>query len=84
MTFSFEDIFVVDEVGKKFEKVKNLLISLYDYNKDLDTKIGCCGSSSSVGKSSIVDSRKFDENVGFSKLSIVAKFKQRIEKDYCV
>lgn len=84
VTFCFEDIFVIDEVGKKSEKVKNLLIRLYEYYKDLDTKIGGCGSSSDVGKSSIVDSRKFDKKVGFSKLSSVAKFKQRIGKYDCV
>ncbi|KAH9698266.1 BED-type domain-containing protein [Citrus sinensis] len=44
--FCFEDIFVIDEVGKKSEEVKNLLIRLYEYYKDLDTRIGGCGSSS--------------------------------------
>ena len=78
MTFCFEDIFVIDKVGKKTEKVKNLLIRLYDYYKDLDTKIDGCGSSSSVGKSSVLYSRNFNKNVGFSKLLSVAKFKQRI------
>ncbi|KAH9680305.1 hypothetical protein KPL71_026500 [Citrus sinensis] len=82
--FCFEDIFVINEVGKKSEEVKNLLIRLYEYYKDLDTKIGGCGSSSGASKSSIVDSRKFDKNVRFSKLSSVVKFKQRIEKDDCV
>ncbi|KAH9698484.1 hypothetical protein KPL71_024023 [Citrus sinensis] len=84
VTFFFEDIFVIDEVEKKSEEVKNLLIRLYEYYKDLDTKIGGCGSSSGVGKSSIVDGRKFDKKVGFSKLLVVAKFKQRIGKDDCV
>ncbi|KAH9684569.1 hypothetical protein KPL70_013593 [Citrus sinensis] len=84
VTFYFEDIFVIDEVGKKSEEVKNLLIRLYDYYKDLDTKIDGCGSSSGVSKSSIVDSRKFDKKMGFSKLSSVAKFRQRIGKDDCV
>ncbi|KAH9750241.1 BED-type domain-containing protein [Citrus sinensis] len=83
-TIKICDIFVIDEVGKKSEKMKNLLIRLYEYYKDLDTKIGGCGSSSDVGKSSIVDSRKFDKKVGFSKLSSVAKFKQRIRKYDCV
>ncbi|KAH9727227.1 BED-type domain-containing protein [Citrus sinensis] len=82
--FCFEDIFVIDEVGKKSEEVKILLIRLYEYYKDLDTRIGGCGSSSGASKSSIVDSRKFDKKVGFSKLSSVAKFKQRIGKDDCV
>ena len=82
--FCFEDIFVIDEVGKKSEEVKNLLIRLYDYYKDLDTKIDGCGSSSGVSKSSIVDSRKFDKKMGFSKLSSVAKFKQRIRNYDCI
>ena len=84
VTFCFEDIFVTNEVGKKTKEAKNLLVRLYDYYKDLNIKIDGCGSSSSVGKSSILDSRKFDKKVGFSKLSGVAKFKQKIGKDDCV
>ena len=76
VTCCFEDIFVIDEVKKKSEEVKNLLIRFYEYYKDLDIKIGGCGSSSGVGKFSIVDSRKFDKNVGFSKLLSVAKLKK--------
>ena len=64
--------------------MKNILIRLYEYYKDIDTRIGGCGSSSGASKSSIVDSRKFDKNVRFSKLSSVVKFKQRIGKDDCV
>ena len=84
VTFCFEDIFVIDEVQKKSKEVKNLLIRLYDYYKYLDTKIDGCRSSSGVGKSSIVNGRKFDKKVGFSRLSSVAKFKQRIGKGDCV
>lgn len=58
--FCFKEIFIIDEVGKKFEEVKNLLICLYDYYKDFGTKIGGGESSSGVDKLSTVDSRKFD------------------------
>lgn len=68
----------MDEVEKKPEEVKNLLIRLYDYYKDLDIKIGDCESPSGINKSLIIDSKKFNKKVGFSKLSNVAKFKQII------
>ena len=84
VTFCFEDFFVTDEVGKKTKETKNLLVHLYDYYKDFNIKIDGYGSSSSVGKLSILDSRKSDKKIGFSKLSSVAKFKQKIEKDDCV